>query len=46
MKPTDEELAQAYRENAENASQLSEEWSNVSDEANQYLGENPLEDDE
>lgn len=38
-------LAQAYRENAENARQMNAEWSDVSTEANQHLGENPLEDE-
>lgn len=45
MGPTEDELAQAYRENAENAHQMNEDWSNVSEEANQHLGPNPLEDD-
>ncbi|MCL7417445.1 MAG: hypothetical protein M8354_06360 [Halalkalicoccus sp.] len=44
MGPSDDELAEAYRENAENARQMNEEWSNVSTEANQHLGENSLED--
>jgi hypothetical protein len=43
MKPSDEELAEAYRENAENARSMNEEWSDVSTEANQHLGENLLE---
>lgn len=45
MGPSDDDLAQAYRENAENARQMNAEWSDVSTEANQYLGANPLEDD-
>ncbi len=45
MGPSDEEIAQAYRDNAENAHEMNERWSNVSKEANQHLGENPLEDD-
>lgn len=45
MGPSDDELAQAYRENAENARQMNAEWSDVSTEANQHLGPTPLEDD-
>lgn len=43
MGPSDDELAQAYRENTEQAREMNEEWSNVSLEANQYLGEDPYE---
>lgn len=39
---TDEELAEAYRENAANARKLNAQWRAISTEANQYLGENPL----
>lgn len=46
MGPSDDELAQAYRENAENARQMNDEWSDVSTEANQHLGDNPLEERE
>lgn len=45
MGPSDDELAQAYRENAENARQTNDEWSDVSVEANRHLGENPVEND-
>ena len=41
MSPTEEELAQAYRENAEHAAETTEQWSNVSTEANQHLGSHP-----
>lgn len=37
--PTDEELAQAYRENAEQTRELNDEWRNVSREATQHLGD-------
>ncbi|KYH24188.1 hypothetical protein HAPAU_36590 [Halalkalicoccus paucihalophilus] len=46
MDPSDDELAQAYRENAENAQQVNDEWSDVSTEANQHLSENPFEEHE
>jgi hypothetical protein len=36
---SDKELAQAHRENAENAQVMNAEWNSVSFEANQYLGE-------
>lgn len=41
MGPTDDELAQAYQENAAHAAETNERWSNVSTEANQYLGDSP-----
>jgi len=41
MYPTDDELAQAYRENADHAAETNEEWSNVSTEANDHLGPHP-----
>jgi hypothetical protein len=43
--PSDDELAQAYRENAENARQMNKEWEHVSTEANRHLGENPIDED-
>lgn len=39
MEPDDEELARAYRENAEHAAQVTEQWSHTSLEANERLGE-------
>lgn len=39
--PTDEELATAYQENASHAAEVNEEWSAVSREANEHLGERP-----
>lgn len=45
MNPSDDELAQAYQENAEQASEINEEWQHVSGEANQYLGESPDQED-
>lgn len=45
MGPSDDDLAQAYRENAENARRMNDEWSDVSIEANLHLGEDPLEND-
>ena len=41
MSPSEEELAQAYRENAEHAAETNEQWSNVSTEANDHLGTHP-----
>lgn len=41
MGPTDEELAQAYRENADHAAEVNELWSEVSTEANRHLGDHP-----
>lgn len=41
MGPTDEELAEAYRENAEHAAETAEQWANVSQEANDHLGDAP-----
>lgn len=41
MRPTDEELAAAYRENASHAAEVNEEWSNVSMEANEHLDDRP-----
>jgi hypothetical protein len=37
MGPSDDELAQAYAENAENARGLNAEWRHVSREANRHL---------
>lgn len=41
MGPTDDELAQAYQENADHAALTNEVWANVSDEANEHLGPSP-----
>jgi len=41
MPPTDAELAAAYQENASHAAEVNEEWSNVSTEANDRLGDGP-----
>lgn len=41
MSPTEEDLAAAYRSNAEHASETNESWSDVSTEADQHLGSNP-----
>lgn len=41
MGPTEEELAEAYRENAEHAAATNDEWDEVSQEANDHLGEAP-----
>jgi post-segregation antitoxin (ccd killing protein) len=39
MGPSEDELAQAYQENATHAAETNELWSNVSTEANQHLGD-------
>ena len=41
MNPTEEELAAAYQENASHAADVNDEWSSVSREANDYLGDPP-----
>ena len=41
MGPTEDELAAAYQANADHAAETNEEWSAVSTEANQHLGESP-----
>lgn len=41
MGPSDDELEAAYRENAEQARRVNDEWEHVSTEANQYLGDAP-----
>jgi hypothetical protein len=41
MRPTDEELAEAYRANVDQASETTDEWASVSREATDYLGEAP-----
>lgn len=41
MGPTEDELAQAYRENAEHAATENEDWAAVSREANDHLGPSP-----
>jgi antitoxin component of RelBE/YafQ-DinJ toxin-antitoxin module len=44
--PTDEELRNAYQENAEQAREINREWAHVSTEANQYLDDPAELDDE
>lgn len=41
MGPSEEELATAYAENADEAARIAEEWSETSREANEHLGPNP-----
>jgi post-segregation antitoxin (ccd killing protein) len=41
MGPSEEDLAAAYAENADEAAEVAEEWSEVSREANEHLGPNP-----
>jgi post-segregation antitoxin (ccd killing protein) len=41
MNPTDEELAEAYQENASHATEVNDQWSSVSTEANEQLGDTP-----
>lgn len=41
MQPTCDELARAYQENAQRAGEVADEWANVSNEANERLGERP-----
>lgn len=41
MGPSDEELATAYAENAEDAAHVATEWDETSSEANDHLGPNP-----
>ncbi len=41
MNPTEEELAAAYQENASHAADVNDEWSSVSREANEHLGDPP-----
>jgi len=41
MNPTKEELAAAYQENASHAADVNDEWSSVSREANEHLGDAP-----
>ncbi|WP_205742953.1 hypothetical protein [Halalkalirubrum salinum] len=43
MDPSDSELARAYQENAVHATEVNEQWSHVSNEANRQLGEPPRE---
>ncbi len=39
MGPSEDDLAHAYRENADQARETNETWSKVSLEANQYVGD-------
>ena len=39
MEPTETELAEAYQDNAAHAAETNTEWSDVSTEANQQLGD-------
>jgi post-segregation antitoxin (ccd killing protein) len=41
MEPTETELAEAYEENAVHAAETNTEWSGVSTEANEQLGDHP-----
>ena len=41
MGPTADELAAAYQENAAHAAETNEQWQNVSQEANNHLGDRP-----
>jgi hypothetical protein len=41
MDPTESELAEAYQENAAHAAETNTEWSRVSTEANEQLGDHP-----
>jgi hypothetical protein len=41
MAPTDDELARAYQENADNAAETADQWAGVSSEATDHLGEPP-----
>ncbi|WP_276258980.1 hypothetical protein [Haloglomus litoreum] len=41
MGPSEEDLAAAYAENAEQAAEIAEEWSEASREANEHLDPNP-----
>ena len=41
MEPTETELARAYKENTAHAAETNTEWSGVSVEANEQLGDHP-----
>jgi post-segregation antitoxin (ccd killing protein) len=41
MEPTETELAEAYQKNAAHAAETNTEWSGVSAEANEQLGDHP-----
>ena len=41
MEPTETEIAEAYKENAAHAAETNTEWSDVSTEANEQLGDRP-----
>ena len=41
MEPTETELAAAYQDNAAHAAETNSEWSDVSTEANEQLGDHP-----
>ena len=41
MPPSEEELAEAYQENADHAATTNEDWEHTSTEANEHLGEPP-----
>ena len=41
MNPTEEELAAASQANASHAAEVNDEWSSVSTEANDHLGDPP-----
>ena len=41
MEPTETELAEAYKDNANQAAETNTMWSDVSTEANEQLGDHP-----
>jgi post-segregation antitoxin (ccd killing protein) len=41
MGPSEEELADAYKQNADHAAETTEQWDGVSREANDHLGDAP-----
>ena len=41
MAPSDDALAHAYQENADNAAETAEQWATASQEATDHLGEPP-----
>jgi cytochrome c551/c552 len=41
MGPSSEDLAQAYRENADHAAETNEQWKHASTEADEHLGPHP-----
>jgi post-segregation antitoxin (ccd killing protein) len=41
MGPSEEDLAEAYRDNADHAAETNEQWGEVSREATDHLGDDP-----